>query len=65
MWLRNILRKAFLCVALGGHPIFGAGMSREKIEELLHAMNQPKVEVSIGDVEDTSPPKNPLDRRSR
>ena len=57
MSLGNILRKVLLCVALGGHPIFGAGMSQEKIEELLHAMNQTKVEVSIGDVEDTSPSK--------
>jgi len=58
------LRKAFLCVALGGHPIFGAGMSREKIEELLHTMNQTKVEVSIDDMEDTKALKRSLDIRS-
>ncbi len=40
MSLRNLLRKVFLCIALGGHPVFGVGMSQEKIEELLHAMHQ-------------------------
>lgn len=64
MSLRNILRKILLCVALGGHPILGAGMSQEKIEELLHAMNQTRVEVSIDDVEETNDLKKSLDTRS-
>ena len=51
MSLRNMFRKMLLCVALGGHPILGAGMSQEKIEELLHAMNQTRVEVSVDDIE--------------
>jgi hypothetical protein len=60
MSLRNLLRKILLCVALGGHPIFGAGMSQEKIEELLHAMNQTRVEVNVGDTKDL---KKSLDTR--
>ena len=49
MSLGTILRKVFLCIALGGHSALGIGMSPEKIEELLRAMNQTTVEVSIDD----------------
>jgi hypothetical protein len=49
MPFRNILRKVFLCIALGGHSVFAVGMSQEKIEELLHAMHQTRVEVTISD----------------
>lgn len=52
MSFRNILRKVFLSIALGGHSVLGVGMSQEKIEELLHAMNQTRVEVTIGDDEE-------------
>jgi hypothetical protein len=62
MSLRNFFRKILLCIALGGHPIFGAGMRQEKIEELLHAMNKTKVEVSIDDVEDWDHSKVPPGR---
>lgn len=51
MSLRNLLRKVFLSIALGGHSVLGVGMSQEKIEELLHAMNQTRVEVTIDDEE--------------
>jgi hypothetical protein len=51
MPLKNMLRKIFLCIALGGHPVFGIGMSHEKIEELLHAMHQTSVEMTISDDE--------------
>jgi hypothetical protein len=54
MSFRNILRKVFLSIALGGHSVLGVGMSQEKIEELLHAMNQTRVEVSIDDDEETN-----------
>jgi hypothetical protein len=57
MSFRYILRKVFLCIALGGHSILCVGMSQEKIEELLHAMNQTRVEVSIDDDEETNDPK--------
>ena len=51
MSLRNLLRKAFLCIALGGNSVFCVGMSQEKIEELLHAMRQTRVELSVSDDE--------------
>lgn len=51
MSLRKFLRKVFLSIALGGHAVLGIGMSQEKIEELLHAMNQTTVEVTIDDEE--------------
>ena len=54
MSFRNILRKVFLSIALGGHSVLGVGMSQEKIEELLHAMNQTRVEVSIDDDKETN-----------
>jgi hypothetical protein len=57
MSFRNILRKVFLCIALGGHSVLGVGMSQEKIEELLHAMNQTRVEVTIGDDEEKNDSK--------
>jgi len=57
MPFRNILRKIFLSIALGGHSVFGVGMSQEKIEELLHAMHQTRVEVSISEDEETSDSK--------
>lgn len=41
------MRKVFLAIALGGHSVLGVGMSKEKIEELLYAMNQTRVEVTI------------------
>jgi hypothetical protein len=53
MSLRTILRKVFLCIALGGHSALGIGMSSEKIEELLRAMNRTRVEVSIDDQEES------------
>jgi hypothetical protein len=56
MPLKNIVRKIFLCIALGGHPVFGVGMSQEKIEALLHAMHQTKIEMTISDDEKTSDP---------
>jgi hypothetical protein len=49
--MRRLLRKLFLSITIGGHSILGVGMSQEKIEELLHAMNQTRVEVSVSDGE--------------
>jgi hypothetical protein len=60
MPLRNILRKIFLSIALGGHSVLGVGMSQEKIEELLHAMHQTRVEVTISEDEETSDSKKIL-----
>jgi len=47
MRFKSILRKLFLCVALGGHSILGIGMSKEQIEELLYATNQARIEMTI------------------
>jgi hypothetical protein len=60
MPFRNILRKVFLCIALGGHSVFAVGMSQEKIEELLHAMHQTRVEVTISDDDETRDSKKSL-----
>jgi hypothetical protein len=57
MPFRNILRKIFLSIALGGHSVLGVGMSQEKIEELLHAMHQTRVEVTIAEDDETSESK--------
>jgi hypothetical protein len=51
MSLRNIVRKILLCFVLGGHSVLGIGISKEEIEEILHAMNQTKVEVTISEEE--------------
>jgi hypothetical protein len=50
--LKNMLRKVFLSIAIGGHSVLGVGMSQEKIEGLLRAMNQTRVAVSVSDDED-------------
>jgi len=60
MPFRNILRKVFLCIALGGHSVFRVEMSQEKIEELLHAMHQTRVEVTISADDETSNSKQSL-----
>ena len=57
MSLRKLLRKMFLCIALGGHSVLRIGMSEEAIEELLHAMNQTRVEVTIGNDEEKNDSK--------
>jgi len=57
MPFRNILRKIFLSIALGGHSVLGVGMSQEKIEELLRAMHQTRVEVTISEDDETSESK--------
>jgi uncharacterized protein YjbI with pentapeptide repeats len=56
MSLKRILRRVLLAFALGGHDVFGVGMSREQIEELLFAMHKPKIEVTISDGEKESDP---------
>ena len=57
--LRRLVRQLFLCIALGGHSILGVGMSQEKIEELLHAMHQTRVEVAVSDGSEATMPKQP------
>jgi hypothetical protein len=47
MGFKLIMRRLVMAFVLGGHSVLGVGMSREKIESLMHAMNQPNVELSI------------------
>ena len=63
MSLRNLLRKVLLCIALGGHSIFAVGMSQENIEELLHAMLQTRIEVTIPDGDEKNHACGPLASR--
>lgn len=43
------LRKILLCLFLGMASLQGAPMRAEEIEELMHSMNQPRVELAIPD----------------
>ena len=49
MYFKRILRRLLLAFVLGGHDVWQVGMSREQIEELLFAMNKPRIEVTISD----------------
>jgi len=51
MSLRLILRRLVMAFVLGGHSVLGVGMSKEKIESLMHAMNQSNVELSVFDAD--------------
>src|SRR5713226_2062081 len=65
MPIRNLLRKVFLCIALGGHSVFAVGMSKEKIEELLYAMHKTRVEMTISDNDETAKAKKSLSNSTR
>jgi hypothetical protein len=43
----SMLRKVFLCIALGGGSFLGISMTHEKIEEILHSMNRPTIEATL------------------
>ena len=45
-----------MAFVLGGYSVLGVGMSREKIELLMHAMNQSNVELSISDADGEGDP---------
>ena len=47
MSLTGKLRKLILCLVLGGGSIMGVPMRPNEIEELMRAMNQPRVEITI------------------
>ncbi len=46
------MRKMVLCLVLGAGSMMGMPMDPKQIEELLHAMNQTRVEVTVTDEED-------------
>jgi hypothetical protein len=65
MSLKSIMRRLVMAFVLGGYSALGIGMSREKIESLIHAMNQSNVELSISNAgrgDPTEVPTNPADR---
>jgi hypothetical protein len=49
MGFKLFVRRIAMAFILGGYSVLGVGMSREKIESLMHAMNQSNVEMSISD----------------
>jgi hypothetical protein len=57
MSFKLIMRRLVMAFVLGGYSVLGAGMSREKIESLMHAMNQSNVELSISTADDEGDPK--------
>jgi len=60
MAFKFMMRRLVMAFVLGGYSVLGVGMSREKIESLMHAMNQSNVELSIsqadieGDLDEAS-----------
>jgi hypothetical protein len=57
MSFKLIMRRLVMAFVLGGYSILGVGMSREKIESLMHAMNQSNVELSVSDADGDGDPK--------
>ena len=57
MSFKLILRRLVMAFVLGGYSVLGIGMSREKIESLMHAINQSNVELSISDADGEGDPE--------
>ncbi|MHB8411011.1 MAG: hypothetical protein ACYDDI_03585 [Candidatus Acidiferrales bacterium] len=51
MSIKRLLRKILLCIVLGGGSVLQTQMSPEKIEEILHSMNQTRVEVVVPELD--------------
>ena len=49
MSFKLLIHRFVMAFVLGGYSVLGVGMSREKIESLMHAMNQSHVELSISE----------------
>jgi hypothetical protein len=56
MSFKLIMRRFVMAFVLGGYSVLGVGMSREKIESLMRAMNQSHVELSVSDADDEGEP---------
>ena len=54
MSFKLMIRRLVMAFVLGGYSVLGIGMSREKIESLMHAMNQSNVELSISNADGES-----------
>jgi hypothetical protein len=46
-----------MAFVLGGYSVLGVGMSREKIESLMQAMNRSNVELSVSDADGEGDPR--------
>jgi hypothetical protein len=57
MSFQLIMRRLVMAFVLRGYSVLGVGMSREKIESLMHAMNQSNVELSIPDADGEGDPR--------
>jgi hypothetical protein len=56
MSLMKRLRAILFCLALGMGSLMGAPMRAEEIEELMSAMNQPKIAHTLRDETDKGDP---------
>jgi hypothetical protein len=66
MSFKLMIRRLVMAFVLGGYSVLGIGMSREKIESLMHAMNQSNVELSSSNADDEGDPKGaPTDAGDR
>lgn len=52
MSFKLITRGLVMAFVLGGDSVLGVGMSREKIESLMHAMSKSHVELSMAKADD-------------
>jgi hypothetical protein len=59
MSFKLLMRRFVMAFVVGGYSVLGIGMSREKIESLMHAMNQSHVELSVPDGDNRDDPKGP------
>jgi hypothetical protein len=57
MSFKLIMRRLVMAFVLGGYSVLGVGMSREKIESLMHAMNQAHIELSVSDADGEGDPE--------
>jgi hypothetical protein len=56
MSFKLIMRRLAMAFVLGGYSLLGLRMSREKIESLMHAMNQSNVELSVSSADGEGQP---------
>jgi hypothetical protein len=56
MSFKLLMRRLVMAFMLGGYSVLGIGISREKIESLMHAMNQSRVELSISETDGEAGP---------
>jgi hypothetical protein len=57
MSFKLIMRRLVMAFVLGGYSVLGVGMSREKIESLMQAMNRSNVELSVSDADGEGDPR--------